>query len=107
VCRFFGSARVQPDDPIYKKAETLAALFVKNNFSVITGGGRRSDGSGKQRRGRGGGNFHRPEYLSCRSSRNPILFANVKIDFKYFLPRFGMFFVHSLFTCFAFRVKIF
>ena len=35
----FGSARVQPDDPIYKKAEALAGLFVKNNFSVITGGG--------------------------------------------------------------------
>ena len=28
----FGSARTQPKDPQYKKAETIAALFVKNGF---------------------------------------------------------------------------
>jgi len=35
----FGSARIKPDDPIYKKTELIAALFAKNNFAVITGGG--------------------------------------------------------------------
>ena len=35
----FGSARVMPDDPVYKKTEAIAALFAKNNFAVITGGG--------------------------------------------------------------------
>jgi uncharacterized protein (TIGR00730 family) len=35
----FGSARTQPDDSQYKKAEHIAALFVKNGFGVITGGG--------------------------------------------------------------------
>ena len=35
----FGSARTRPDDPQYKKAETIAARFVKNGFGVITGGG--------------------------------------------------------------------
>jgi predicted Rossmann-fold nucleotide-binding protein len=36
---FFRSARVKADDSIYRKTETPAALFAKNNFSVITGGG--------------------------------------------------------------------
>ena len=36
---FFGSARIKPADPIYKKAEKLARLFVNHNFAVITGGG--------------------------------------------------------------------
>ncbi len=35
----FGSARVTPDDPLYAKTEKIAALFAKNNFAVITGGG--------------------------------------------------------------------
>ncbi len=36
---FFGSARINPSDSIYKKTEKLARLFVENNFAVITGGG--------------------------------------------------------------------
>ncbi len=35
----FGSARIKSNDAVYKKAEKLAELFVKNGFSVITGGG--------------------------------------------------------------------
>ena len=35
----FGSSRIKPDDPVYKKTELMAALFAKNNFAVITGGG--------------------------------------------------------------------
>ena len=36
---FFGSARVQPEDPIYQKAELLARRFAMLNFAIITGGG--------------------------------------------------------------------
>jgi hypothetical protein len=35
----FGSARIKPNDAVYKKAEKIAELFVKKGFSVITGGG--------------------------------------------------------------------
>src|SRR5437660_12413980 len=35
----FGSARTQPDDPVYKAAQETAALLAKAGFSVITGGG--------------------------------------------------------------------
>ncbi len=36
---FWGSARTDPTDPIYKQAEELAARLAKNKFTVITGGG--------------------------------------------------------------------
>jgi uncharacterized protein (TIGR00730 family) len=36
---FFGSARLNPQDPIYKDAENLAAKLAKTGFTIITGGG--------------------------------------------------------------------
>ena len=35
----FGSARVKPDDPYYRKAEYLAHRLAEEGFSIITGGG--------------------------------------------------------------------
>ncbi|MDO5450923.1 MAG: LOG family protein [Akkermansia sp.] len=35
----FGSARIRPDDPIYKLASDFAKLCADNGFMVITGGG--------------------------------------------------------------------
>jgi uncharacterized protein (TIGR00730 family) len=35
----FGSARTQPDDPMYEAARTLAARLSEQGFTVITGGG--------------------------------------------------------------------
>jgi uncharacterized protein (TIGR00730 family) len=35
----FGSARTNPDNPHYKKAEALAKLCTENGYGVITGGG--------------------------------------------------------------------
>lgn len=35
----FGSARAQPDDPLYQDTAKLAELLVQAGFSVITGGG--------------------------------------------------------------------
>lgn len=36
---FFGSARLNPQDPSYKDAEALAAKLAKKGFTIITGGG--------------------------------------------------------------------
>lgn len=36
---FFGSARLNPTDPYYKAAESLAAKLAKQGFAIITGGG--------------------------------------------------------------------
>jgi len=35
----FGSARIGPDNEIYKKTEEIARLLARENFAVITGGG--------------------------------------------------------------------
>ena len=35
----FGSARTPPDQPMYRSAEAVAALFARRNITVITGGG--------------------------------------------------------------------
>ena len=35
----FGSARIKPDDPTYKAAQELGAMFAKRGITVITGGG--------------------------------------------------------------------
>ena len=35
----FGSARVTPDDPIYKKAELIGRKCAEAGYAVITGGG--------------------------------------------------------------------
>ncbi len=36
---FFGSARLSPQEPIYKAAEQLASKLAKKGFTIITGGG--------------------------------------------------------------------
>lgn len=36
---FYGSARLKPQDPLYKDAESLAAKLARSGFAVITGGG--------------------------------------------------------------------
>ena len=86
----FGSARVQPDDSIYRKTEALAALFVKNNFSVITGGGGGvMEAANKGAAEAGGTSIGLNIILPFEQKPNP--FANVKIDFKYFFIRKVMF----------------
>jgi uncharacterized protein (TIGR00730 family) len=35
----FGSARIGPDDPVYKAAEEVGRLFAEAGFAVVTGGG--------------------------------------------------------------------
>jgi uncharacterized protein (TIGR00730 family) len=87
---FFGSARVKPADPIYKKAEKLARLFVKHNFAVITGGGGGvMEAANKGATKAGGTSVGLNIILPHEQVPNP--FANIKIDFKYFFIRKVMF----------------
>jgi hypothetical protein len=86
----FGSARVHPNDSIYRKTETLAALFVKNNFSVITGGGGGvMEAANKGAAKAGGTSVGLNIILPFEQKPNP--FANIKLDFKYFFVRKVMF----------------
>jgi len=86
----FGSARVQPDDPVYKKTEAIAALFAKNKFAVITGGGggvmeAANKGAAKE----GGTSVGLNIILPFEQAPNE--YANIKLNFKYFFIRKVMF----------------
>jgi len=86
----FGSARIKPNDAVYKKAEKLAELFVKNGFSVITGGGGGvMEAANKGAADAGGTSVGLNIILPFEQKPNP--FSNVKLDFKYFFIRKVMF----------------
>lgn len=86
----FGSARIKPDDAVYKKTEKIAELFVKSGFSVITGGGGGvMEAANKGAADAGGTSVGLNIILPFEQEPNP--FANVKLDFKYFFIRKVMF----------------
>lgn len=86
----FGSARTKPGDPDYKKAEAISALFVKNGFSVITGGGGGiMEAANKGASDAGGTSVGLNIQLPFEQKPNP--YANVGIEFKYFFIRKVMF----------------
>lgn len=86
----FGSARVGPQDPTYRAAETLGAMFARNGFAVITGGGGGvMEGANKGAAEAGGTsvglNIHLPH------EQIPNKYANICVEFKYFFVRKVMF----------------
>jgi uncharacterized protein (TIGR00730 family) len=86
----FGSARVKPDDPIYKKTEAIAALFAKSNFAVITGGGGGvMEAANKGAAEAGGVSIGMNIVLPFE--QKPNRFSNIKLEFKYFFIRKVMF----------------
>ncbi len=87
---FFGSARVKPNDPMYKKTEEIAALFVKNNFAVITGGGGGIMEAANKGAAKAGGTSVGLNII-LPAEQKPNRFANIKLEFKYFFIRKVMF----------------
>jgi uncharacterized protein (TIGR00730 family) len=86
----FGSARTLSDDPQYKKAETLSALFVKNGFGVITGGGGGiMEAANKGAAEAGGTSVGLNIRLPFEQKPNP--FATLQMEFNYFFIRKVMF----------------
>ena len=87
---FFGSARTGSDNPIYKQAEEIAALFVKNNFAVITGGGGGIMEAANKGASEAGGTSVGLNII-LPYEQEPNSFANIRLDFKYFFIRKVMF----------------
>ena len=90
----FGSARIKPDDSVYKSAEKIARLFVKNNFAVITGGsGGVMEAANKGASEAGGTSVGLNIILPFEQQPNQ--YSNIKLDFKYFFIRKLMFIKYS------------
>ncbi|MFH1985835.1 MAG: TIGR00730 family Rossman fold protein [Pseudomonadota bacterium] len=82
----FGSARVAPDDPLYRAAEAIAAGFVKAGFAVMTGGGPGIMEAGNKGASDAGGtsvglNIHLP------FEQKPNPYADIQLAFNYFFVR--------------------
>lgn len=86
----FGSARTKSSHPYYKKAQNLAALFAKNGYSVITGGG----GGIMEAANKGAADSEVTSVgltITLPFEQTPNPFADIQIAFNYFFVRKVMF----------------
>ena len=86
----FGSARTQPENKYYKKAEKIASLFAQKGYSVITGGGggimeAANKGAFESKGTSVGLN------ISLPFEQVPNKYANIQAEFNYFFVRKVMF----------------
>ncbi|WP_461833766.1 LOG family protein [Desulfothermus sp.] len=91
----FGSARVKPEDPVYKLTYNIAKKLAQEGYSIITGGGPgvmeagnkgAKDGNGKSI----GLHIHLP------LEQKPNDYIDTRLDFRYFFVRKVMFIKYAM-----------
>ena len=91
----FGSARTPPGDPAYERAVAVAAAFVREKFTVITGGGGGiMEAANKGAAEAGGTSVGLNINLPHEQTPNP--FANIQLNFHYFFIRKVMFVKYAM-----------
>ena len=90
----YGSARTQPDDPLYKTTEELAGKLAQEGYGVITGGGPGiMEAANKGAFEAGGISIGLNINLPHEQQPNP--YITFPLDFKYFFVRKVMFMKYS------------
>jgi uncharacterized protein (TIGR00730 family) len=86
----FGSARTQPQDPMYQQAVDIAAAFAGAGFAVITGGGGGIMEAANKGAAEAGGQSVGLN-IKLPFEQRPNDFAKVQLEFNYFFIRKVMF----------------
>lgn len=82
----FGSARLKPDHPYYKKSVELAELLSQHDFAIVTGGGPGiMEAANKGAYQKGAQSIGLNIELPMEQSPNPYL--NLSLNFRYFFVR--------------------
>src|SRR5438552_8316203 len=90
----FGSARIGPDDPQYRKAERVGRLLAQAGFAIITGAGPGiMEAANKGARLAGGRSIGCNIELPFEQGTNP--YVDTAINFRYFMVRKTMFIKYS------------
>lgn len=91
----FGSARVKPDEALYKQTEELSAELARAGYTVITGGGPGlMEAGNKGAKEAGGQSVGLHIHLPLEQHNNQ--YMDVRCDFRYFFIRKLMFIKYAL-----------
>ena len=91
----FGSARISPEDPMYKAAEEVARLLANAGFAIITGAGPGiMEAANKGAHLAGGRSIGCNIELPFEQGANP--YVDTLVNFRYFFVRKTMFIKYSL-----------